>query len=68
MRFTAALYGCYQIGSIFFPIFLINSKDKSILISYYWSKIIENVLIVIDGFITVQAGLKWNHKVTTSSP
>lgn len=63
MKFTAALYGCYQIGSIFFPIFLMNSKDKSILISYYWSKIIENVLIVIEGFVSVQSNLRWNHKL-----
>lgn len=71
MKFTASLYGCYQIGSIFFPLFLMNSKDKSILISYYWSKIIENVLIVIDSWVTVHNGLRWNYKLlcysTTSS-
>lgn len=40
-----------------------NSRDKSILISYYWSKIIENVLIVIDAWVTVQSGLRWNYKL-----
>lgn len=71
MRFTSAMYGCYQIGSVFFPIFVMNSKDKSILISYYWSKIIENVLIVIDCWMNVHNGLRWNYKLlcysTTSS-
>lgn len=71
MRFTAAMYGCYQIGSIFFPIFLMHSKDKSIMISYYWSKIIENVLIAIDSWVTVHNEVRWNYKLlcysTTSS-
>lgn len=63
MRFMCSLYGAYQLGSIFFPLFLINSKDKSIFISYYWSKIIENYLIIVECLIAVQAGLRWNHKL-----
>lgn len=63
MRFMSSLYGAYQIGSIFFPMFLIDSKDKSIFISYYWSKIIENYLIIADVIITYQEGLRWNRKL-----
>lgn len=63
MRLMSTLYGAYQIGTIFFPMFLLHSKDKSIFISYYWSKVIENYLIVVDNIITYQSGLRYNFKL-----
>jgi len=63
MRFVCSLYGCYQLASMFFPLYLINSKDKSIYISFYWSKIIENIMIVIETIIAYKSGLRWNHKI-----
>jgi hypothetical protein len=67
MQFFYALYGAYVIGSNLFPLFLINSKDKSIFISFYWAKMIESYLIVIDNLITVNKSHLWSYKLLCAS-
>lgn len=67
MQFFYALYGAYVCGSSLFPLFLMDSKDKSIFISYYWAKMIESYLIVIDNIMTVQKSHLWNSKLLCAS-
>jgi hypothetical protein len=42
-RFLFALYGCYLIYGVLFPLFLLNSQDEAIYYGHFWAKIVVSI-------------------------
>lgn len=62
-RFMCAWDGLYLILSVLYPIMLINSKDEAVFYGHFWSRIIDNTLIIADNLVSYSEGKHFNYKL-----
>lgn len=59
--FLSSLLGAYLIYSAMFPVYLKRSRDESIFVSHFWSKIISSNLIFVTMVFSYLDGIRWNY-------